>query len=93
VAGSSASGVVVKESSTSSLVFVGPKGGREDVEVDDGEVVLVEDVVGVVTLVIEVPELAIEELVDAIELDEDEELEDDDEDVLLVVLVVDRVNA
>jgi hypothetical protein len=55
--------------------------------------VLVEDEVGVVTLVIEVPELAIEELVDEIELDEDEELEDDDEDVELVVLVVDRVRA
>ena len=53
---------------------------------------LVEDDVGVVTLVIEVPELAIEELVEEIELDEDEELEDD-EDEVLVVLVVDRVNA
>ena len=82
----------MKESSTSSLVFVGPKGGREDVEVDDGEVVLEVDELGVVTLEIDVPELAIEELVEEMELDEDEELEDD-EDEVLDVLVVDRVNA
>jgi hypothetical protein len=86
--------VVVKESSTSSLVFVGPKGGREDVEVEDGEEVEVEELVelGVVVLMIDVAELAIELDVET-KVGVDEELaEEEEDDEVVRMLVVDRVS-